>query len=98
MTITVSISQFRRRLSDYIDKARNGSTVVVRDEKTDQDLVQVTGRKQWDPEAFRRTLYRVAGSISVKDHPEWATPSKISRWLRKERKAAEGHFDVPPRH
>ena len=98
MTITVSISDFRQNLSDYLAKVRAGHRLVLRDEKQEETIASVVPEKQWDPEMFRRTLYRVAGSISVKDHPEWATPKKIERWLRKTRLANERHFHVPPRH
>lgn len=98
MTITVSVSQFRQNVSDYLQKVREGHRVTLRDAKRDEIVASIVPEKQFDPEAFRRALYVAAGSISAKDHPEWATPAKISRWLRKERKAAERHFHVSPRH
>ena len=98
MTITVSISQFRQNLSEYLDRVKSGYTVVLKDEKQEEEVAALTPRTKWDPDLFRRTLDAVAGSISAKDHPEWATPTKISRWLRKIRKANDRHFHVPPRH
>lgn len=98
MTIIVSVSQFRQNLSDYLAKAQAGHTVVVKDEKKGDEMVEIVGKKKWDPEAYKGMLRRVAGTISAKNHPEWATPKKINQWLRKERLAAERRFDVPPRH
>ena len=98
MTITVSIGKFRQNVSDYLQKVREGNRVKLRDAKRDEIVASIIPEKKFDPEAFRRALYTAAGSISAKDHPEWATPAKISRWLRKTRKDAERHFDVPPRH
>lgn len=98
MTITVSISQFRQHMSEYLNRVKAGYTVVLRDEKQEEEIADVNPRKKWDPKAYRAMLERVAGSISVKDHPEWATPAKISRWLRKTRLQNERHFNVPTRH
>lgn len=98
MTVTVSISQLREDLSAYIARVQSGDSIVVKDEKKGIEVAEIIRKRQFDPKAFRRALYRVAGSVSAKDHPEWATPVKISRWLRKSRKQAERHFDVPSRH
>lgn len=98
MTVTVSISQLREDLSAYISRVQSGESIVVKDEKKGIEVAEITSRKQFDPEAYKAMLDRVAGSISAKDHPEWATPAKISRWLRRTRKQSERHFDVPPRH
>ncbi|MBI3576486.1 hypothetical protein HY086_00380 [Candidatus Gottesmanbacteria bacterium] len=95
MTITVSISQFRQNVSDYLDKVRDGYRVILRDAKKDEIVASIVPEKRFDPEAYKAMLDRVAGSISAKDHPEWATPAKISKWLRKIRKANERHFHVP---
>lgn len=97
MTITVSVSQFREDLSTYLARAQAGDRIVVRDEKKGAEVAELIGKKPFDPEVFRQILREVAGSISTKDHPEWATPAKISRWLRRERKSAERHFHVPVR-
>ena len=97
MNVTVSVSQFREDLSAYLARAQAGDKIVVRDEKRGAEVAELIGKKPFDPKAFRQVLREVAGSISAKDHPEWATPAKISRWLRRERKASERHFHVPVR-
>ncbi len=92
MTITVSISEFRQNISDYLARAQAGHTILLKDEKKGHAVAEVKGKKKFDPVTFQETLKKVAGTISAKDHPEWATPKKISQWLRKSRKAAERHF------
>ena len=92
MTITVSVSQFRQNLSDYLAKAQAGYTVVVKDEKKGDEMVEVIGKKRWDPVAYKTMLDRVAGTFTAKNHPEWRTKKDVERWLRKSRLADERHF------
>lgn len=92
MTITVSVSQFRQNISDYLMQAQAGHTIILRDDKKKRDIAQVVGKKQFNPQRFWATMKRVSGTFSAKDHPEWATPQKISQWLHKTRKAGERHF------
>ena len=92
MTITVSISEFRQNIADYLARAREGHTIVLKDEKKGEEIAQLVGKKKFDPKTFGRALSALAGTISAKDHPEWATTGKINQWLRQTRKAAERHF------
>lgn len=94
MMTTVSISQFRQDLSKYLAYVQGGATVVVKDEKTNQEMAEVIGKKTWDSQAYIAMLDRVAGTFTVKNHPEWATKKKVEQWLRKSRLADERTFDV----
>ena len=85
MTITVSISEFRQNLSDYLNHVQRGNTVVLKDEKSNREVAELVGKKTWDPEAFRRALKRAAGTFTAKNHPEWATKKKVEQWLSKSR-------------
>ena len=98
MTITVSISQYRQHIADYLLRNREGHTITIKDEKRGEVIADVIPRKRFDPMAYNAMLERVAGTFTAKNHPEWANPATISRWLRKTRKQSERHFDVPPRH
>lgn len=91
---TVSISQFRQDLSKYLAYVQRGATVVVKDEKTNQEIAEVIGKKTWDGQAYIAMLDRVAGTFTAKNHPEWATKQKVERWLRKSRLADERTFNV----
>lgn len=92
MTLTVSVSEFRNNLADYLDKLSEGTHLLIRDEKKDKLVAEVIGKKEFDPVAFQKALKAAAGSITAKNHPEWRTKKDIIRWLGRERKAAERHF------
>jgi len=95
MTITVSISEFRNNISDYIARAQAGHTIILKDEKKDEEVAQIVGKKRFDPIAYEKALRRVAGTFTAKNHPEWATRAKVEKWLRKTRMNAERRFDIP---
>lgn len=92
MTITVSISQFRQNMSDYLAQAQLGHTIVLKNEKRGGEVAELVGKKKWDPIAFRRAMHRAAGVFTAKNHPEWATKKSVERWLRRSRLADERHY------
>ncbi|GEM_PF-2405116 len=94
MTITVSISQYRQHIADYLLRNRQGHTITIKDEKRGEVIADVIPRKKFDPVAYREMLERVAGTYTTKNHPEWATKKKVERWLRRGRLADERTFDV----
>lgn len=96
MTITVSISEFRQHISDYLTRARAGDRITLKDDKKDEIVAEVIGRKKFDPDKLWREMRKFAGTFSAKRHPEWRTRKDIERWLRKTRMNAERHFDVHP--
>lgn len=96
MTWTVSISDLRNNLSDYLDKVKAGDQLLVKDEKKDEEIVVVKPiDKKFDPISFRAALDRISGTISAKNHPEWATKAKVEKWLRKIRKQSDKRIYVP---
>lgn len=92
MTITVSISQFRQNISDYLLLARAGNTVVLKDEKKGEEIAQLVGKKKFDPDAFGRSLKSASGVFTSEVHPEWRTKKNVIRWVEKGRKAADRIF------
>lgn len=92
MTITVSVSQFRQNISDYLMQAQAGHTIILRDNKKRRDIAQVVGKKKFDPKRFWTTLKRVSGTFTAKNHPEWRTKRDVIRWVQESRKAAERSF------
>lgn len=92
MTITVSISDFRTNISDYLEKARSGNTIEVRDLKKDRLVAELRGKKEFDPAAFRKALDKAAGVFTAKNHPEWRTKRDVIRWVEQSRKAADRTF------
>lgn len=92
MTITVSISQFRQNISDYLEKAKAGNTIVLKDEKKGEEIAQVVGKKKFDPESFGRALKAAAGTFTAKNHPEWRTKKQVISWVEKSRAEADRSF------
>ncbi len=92
MTITVSISQFRQNLSDYLRQVQRGDIIILKDEKKNEEVAQIVGKKKFDPVAFGKTLREVAGTFTAKNHPEWRTKRDVIRWLEKERAQADRTF------
>ena len=81
MTFTVSISQFRRNIADYIAKAKEGYTVILKDEKQDEEVVQLKSLRKFNADTFAKTLDAAAGIFTAENHPEWKTKSDINTWI-----------------
>lgn len=92
MTITVSVSQFRQHISEYISKAQEGHAIILKDEKKDQQLVQLVSKKAFNPVTFERVLKEAAGIFTAENHPEWRTKNDVIKWVRQERLASDRHF------
>jgi antitoxin (DNA-binding transcriptional repressor) of toxin-antitoxin stability system len=92
MNVVVSISQFRQNIASYIEKAKKGDTVILKDEKKDEQLVQLVGKKKFNPEAFGKALKAAAGVFSAKNHPEWRTKNDVVKWVEQTRKASDRNF------
>ena len=99
MTLTVSISEFRNNLSDYLDKVSTGTRLLIKDERKAKLVAEVVGKKEFDPVSFEKTLRGVGEVFTAENHPEWRTKKDVINWLRKSRLASDRHFDnVPNRH
>lgn len=94
MTITVSISEFRNNISDYLAYVRAGDKIVLRDKKKNEDVAELVGKKKFDYKEYKAMLKRVAGTFTAKKHPEWRTRKDVEKWLRETRMNAERHFDA----
>lgn len=92
MTLTVSISELRNDLAQYLERVANGANLLVRDEKKNRLVAELIGKKEFDPEAFEKALRKAAGAFTAENHPEWATKKDVVRWLENTRKASERHF------
>ena len=93
MTHVVSISDFRQDMSYYIGLVSRGDTVVLKDSKKNEEILQMTKTHKWDPVAYRVMLKNMAANpITAKDHPEWATRASVEKWLRETRKNADRDF------
>ncbi len=92
MNVVVSISQFRQNIASYIEKAKKGDTVILKDEKRGRQVIQIVGKKKFDPDAFEKALGAAAGVFSAKNHPEWRTKNDVIKWVHQTRKASERNF------
>ena len=99
MTLTVSVSELRNNLAQYLERVTNGANLLVRDQKKDVTIAQVTPIHTFDPVAFEKALRKAAGVFTAEKHPEWATKKKVIAWLRKTRLANERSFNnIPPKY
>lgn len=92
MIFTVSVSQFRQHLSDYIEKAKRGYTIVLKDEKRNEEIVQIMAKKKFDPKSFGESLRIASGIFTAQKNPEWKTKTDVISWLQKGRKDADRKF------
>ncbi len=92
MTLTVSVSELRNNISGYLDKVAKGNRVLIRDEKRNRTIAQITQTSAFDPETFGKALKSAAGVFSAKNHPEWRTKKDVIKWVEQGRKAADRSF------
>lgn len=89
MAITVSISQFRQNISDYLSSVKAGNMIILKNEKKGEEIAKIVGKKKFDLESFKRTLRKTAGTFTAENHPEWRTKRDVIRWVEAGRKAAD---------
>lgn len=85
MTLTVSVSELRNNISEYLDRVSKGTRLLIRDEKRGKTIAQITQTQTFDKDAFEKSLRKVAGVFTAKNHPEWKTKKDVTNWLTKER-------------
>ena len=92
MTLTVSVSELRSNISSYLEQVVKGARVLIRDEKKDLTIAQITQTYVFNKDLFEKTLRKTAGVFSAKNHPEWGTKEKVTQWLVKTRQSSDRHF------
>jgi len=92
MTLTVSVSDLRGNISQYLERVMKGTRVLIRDEKRDITIAQITQMRSFDKEAYEKALRKAAGIFTAENHPEWKTKSDVIKWLEKSRLADERSF------
>lgn len=92
MIITVSISQFRQNLADYIAKVTAGHTVILENGKKDQQIIQLIGKKKFNPDTFGKALKDASGIFRAENHPEWKTQEDVITWVKKGRISSDRNF------
>lgn len=92
MTVTVSVSDLRNNISLYLERVMKGARVIIRDEKKDIAIAQITQTFSFDKKMYEKALQKAAGIFSSDNHPEWSTKSKIIDWVTRNRLSDERHF------
>ena len=92
MTLTVSVSELRNNISGYLDKVAKGNRVLIRDEKRNRTIAQITQTSVFDKDAYEKALKKASGIFTAQNHPEWATKKKVTEWLTKSRLKDERKF------
>lgn len=83
MATTVSVSEFRRNLSDWLERAREGEKVIVRDEREREDVAEVrpAEKKNWDE--IMKAVEETRGMWADIPEREWrASRRRIERAVR----------------
>lgn len=92
MTLTVSVSELRKNISGYLDKVAKGSRVLIRDEKRNIPIAQITQTSAFDKTMYEKVLRKASGVFTAQNHPEWTTKIKVVDWVNKGRLAADRTF------
>lgn len=92
MTLTVSVSELRGNISQYLDRVTNGARLLVRDEKRDLTIAQITKTSLFDKNTYEAVLKKAAGIFTAENHPEWETKSKVEDWITSNRLQDERAF------
>lgn len=64
MNLTVSVSDFRDHLSDYLELLQAGEKVVIKDARKDKPIVELTSSKpkEFDWDLYMKQVKKLAGS------------------------------------
>ncbi|HUD44823.1 MAG TPA: hypothetical protein VMR41_04730 [Patescibacteria group bacterium] len=92
MTVTVSVSDLRSNISQYLERVMKGTRVLIRDEKRDISIAQITRTSIFDKDMYEKVLRKAAGVITVQNHPEWSTKNDVVNWVTKNRLSDERSF------
>lgn len=92
MTMTVSVSQLRSNISSYLEQVLKGVRVLIRDEKKNITIAQITQTHTFDKNMYEKALHKAAGVFSLENHPYWRTKATLTAWLRNNRLSNERSF------
>jgi len=92
MTLTVSVSELRNNISLYLERVVKGTRVLIRDEKREMTIAQITKASFFDKNIYEKVLQKAAGLFTQTNHPEWKTKSNVINWVRKNRLSDERSF------
>ena len=73
-------------------KAKEGHTVIVKDEKKGQEIIELKRKNTFNVKTFSKALQEASGVFAARNHPEWKIKKDVSTWLVKERKSSDRNF------
>lgn len=91
--ITVSVSDLRTNMSKYLAQVERGVKVLVRDNKRNKTVAQLTSYRDFDPVAYEEALRKASGVFTAERHPEWKTLGDVKKWLGETRANANRKFE-----
>lgn len=74
MNLTVSVSDFRDHLTDYLELLQAGEKVVIKDARKDKPIVELTPSKpkEFDWDLYLKQVKKLAGSnFLAGDEKDW---------------------------
>ena len=92
MSVIVSISDLRNNIAQYLEQVTKGTRVLVRDEKRNKIIAQISQNSSFDSVAYEKVLRKAAGIFTADNHPEWGSKENVVNWLRKTRLANDRRF------
>lgn len=92
MILNVSVSQLRNNISLYLERVAKGTRIIIRDEKKDLAIAQITQTFSFDKNIYEKVLQKAAGIFTHENHPEWSTKSKVTNWVTKNRLKEDRSF------
>lgn len=92
MIINVSISQFRQNLAEFIAKVAAGHIVILENGKKDRQIIQLVGKKKFNPDTFENALKEASGIFTAETHPEWQTEEDVIKWVEEGRLSTDRNF------
>ena len=92
MTLTVSVTELRNNISQYLERAMKGTRVLIRDEKRDITIAQITQTSFFDKDMYEKVLRKASGVFSAENHPEWSTQANLTDWVTNSRLLDERTF------
>lgn len=92
MTMTVSVSELRNNISQYLERVIKGTRVLIRDEKKGLTFAQIIQTSTFDKTLYEKVLRKASGVLSSENHPEWNTKSQVIKWVTKNRLSDERLF------
>lgn len=92
MILSVSVSELRSNFSDYLDRVLKGTKIIIRDEKRNIAVAELSQTSNFDSKLYQTALAHAAGTLTDQNHPEWQTKEAVNTWLHQQRKSADRTF------